>query len=203
LVKQLGVKRIIVGDDFRYGQGRKGDVTLLKKMGESLAVQVDIMPAIMMGAERISSTRIRQALQAGDDALAESLLGRPYSMMGRVVLGDQRGRVLGYPTANIFLHRVATPVMGVYIVRLYGIADKSLPGVANVGIRPTIGGTRILLEVHLLNFNQNIYGKYVTVTFGKKLRDEKRYDNLDLLKDAIGEDVAIARDYFIKTGELV
>lgn len=196
LFGQLGVKHIIVGNDFRFGAGREGDTAFLEKKGKELGFTVEVMPSVMMDGERISSTRVREALAKGDHVLAERLLGRPYSMMGRVVYGHQRGRIIGFPTANIYLHRARSPVQGVYAVRLYGISDEGLPGVANVGIRPTVGGTRALLEVHLFDFNATIYGKTVRVAFCKKLRDEKRFANLDLLKEQIMKDAIDARSYF-------
>ncbi|HLB57832.1 MAG TPA: bifunctional riboflavin kinase/FAD synthetase [Gammaproteobacteria bacterium] len=198
LCEQLGVKYIIVGDDFRFGRARKGDVEFLKKAGERYHFTVETLSTVALDGEKISSTRIRQALAEGNHPLAEKLLGRPYSMMGRVVYGNQLGRVLGFPTANIYLHRVVTPVQGIYAVRVYGLEDHALTGVANLGTRPTIGGTRILLEVHLFHFDRVIYGKYVTVEFCKKLREEKRFDNLDLLKEQIGKDADEARDYFLQ-----
>jgi riboflavin kinase/FMN adenylyltransferase len=118
--------------------------------------------------------------------------------MGRVRRGDQRGRQWGFPTLNIYLHRKLTPVKGVYTVKVHGIDEQPLPGVANVGVRPTVDGTRTLLEVHLLDFNQEIYGRYVQVEFCEKLRDEKRYDNFELLKEQIAKDVLAAREYFQK-----
>ncbi len=197
LIDKLKVKHLIVGDDFRFGWGRQGDIALLKKAGLSVQAQSDII----MDSERVSSTRVRQALLSGDHDVAHRLLGRPYFMMGRVVHGNKLGRVLGYPTANIYLHRKVSPVMGIYVVQVHGLAKKPLPGVANIGIRPTIGGTRSLLEVHLFNFNQSIYGKYVSVEFCHKLRDEERYDSLDALKAQIDIDARQAREYFIKQGE--
>jgi riboflavin kinase/FMN adenylyltransferase len=160
------------------------------------------MPSVLIDNERVSSTRIRQALAVGDHALAAHLLGRPYTMMGRVVHGDKLGRQLGFPTANIYLHRPVTPVQGIYVVRMHGIDKQALPGVANVGIRPTIGGTRSLLEVYLFNFNRDIYGRQVCVEFCKKLRVEERYPNLDLLKEAIAQDAMQAEKYFRENGEL-
>jgi riboflavin kinase/FMN adenylyltransferase len=127
---------------------------------------------------------------------AEQLLGRPYAMLGRVVYGDQRGRILGFPTANIYLHRRATPVMGIYAVKVKGLGHKTLLGVANIGTRPTFGGTRILLEVHIFDFNENIYGKYVSVEFSKKLRDEEYFPNAELLKAQIWQDAIDAKAYF-------
>lgn len=198
LIDKLKVKHLIVGDDFRFGRGRQGDIALLKKEGLTVETQAEVI----MDSARVSSTRVRLALLAGNHELANHLLGRSYFMMGRVVHGDKLGRKLGYPTANIHLHRKVSPVMGIYVVKVHGLMKKPLPGVANIGIRPTIGGTRSLLEVHLFNFNQAIYGKYVSVEFCHKLRDEERYDSLDALKAQIDIDAEQAREYFIKQGSL-
>lgn len=192
LIDKLQAKQIIVGEDFHFGKKRTGDIELLKQAGFT----AEGMLGVSLDRERISSSRVREALALGDHALVERLLGRPYTMMGRIVHGDKRGRIIGFPTANIYLHRTATPVQGVYTVRMHGITDKPLLGVANVGIRPTIGGTRSLLEVHLFDFNQDIYGRYVRVEFCKKLRNEERYANLDLLKQQILKDAEKAREYF-------
>lgn len=202
LGSRLAVREVIVGDDFHFGSGRQGDVPLLQQMGAQMGFTVATMPSYLLDAERISSTRIRQALQKADLGLAQQLLGHPYTMKGRVVYGDQRGRVLGFPTANIDLHRHVTPLMGIYVVRLHGIGKKSLPGVANIGIRPTIGDSRALLEVHIFNFNQNIYGQAVCVEFCRKLRDEERFANLDLLKEQMEKDAEVAYAYFVERGEL-
>lgn len=193
---------VIIGDDFRFGHQRQGDFNLLQEMGKTLGFQVEAMPSILVEGERVSSTRVRKALAAGDHALVKHLLGHPYAMQGRIRLGDQRGRQLGFPTANIYLHRKLTPVRGVYTVYMHGIADHPWPGVANIGTRPTVDGTRTLLEVHLLDFHQEIYGCYVQVEFCQKLRDEERYANLDLLKEQIKKDVINARQYFQKHGVL-
>lgn len=201
LIDKLKVRHLIVGEDFHFGKGRQGHVGLLKKAGVEHGFVVETQADVMMDSERVSSTRVRQALLAGDHVLAHRLLGRSYFMMGRVVHGDKLGRKLGYPTANIHLHRKVSPVMGIYVVKVHGLGKKPLPGVANIGIRPTIGGTRSLLEVHLFNFNQAIYGKYVSVEFCHKLRDEERYDSLDALKAQIDIDADQARGYFIKHGE--
>jgi len=123
-------------------------------------------------------------------------LGHPYTMSGRVARGDQRGRQWGFPTANIYLHRELSPVLGVYAVRVHGLAEQALPGVANLGVRPTVDGTRTLLEVHLLDFEQDIYRKQVKVEFCQKLREEQRFENVDLLRDQITQDVLKAREYF-------
>lgn len=196
LQQGLAVQHVIVGDDFRFGKGRQGDIDFLKQVGAQYGFSAEAMPSVLIENERVSSTRIRLALAQGDHVLAARLLGRPYSMEGRVVRGDQRGRSIGFPTANIYLHRQATPVQGVYVVRMQGLAQSSLPGVANVGIRPTVGGTRSLLEVHLFDFDQDIYGKQVRIEFCEKLRDEKRFDNFDLLKEQIWKDAEQAKKYF-------
>lgn len=167
-------------------------------MGLELGFTVESMPTIEVEGERISSTRVRKALACGDHELAERLLGHRYTMQGRVRAGDQLGRQWGFPTANLHLHRRLTPVHGIFTVLMHGVADKPLPGVASVGERPTIDGTRTLLEVHLLDFNQDIYGRYVQVEFCKKLRDEVRFATIDLLKEQIAKDVLAARDYFKK-----
>jgi riboflavin kinase/FMN adenylyltransferase len=196
LYQYLRPVHIMIGDDFRFGHKRQGDLRLLKEMGETLGFSVEAMTSFLIGGERVSSTKVRHALRNGDHELVKKLLGHPYSMLGRVRHGDRLGRILGFPTANIHLHRKLTPVLGIYTVYMHGIADHPLQGVANVGTRPTVGGTRTLLEVHLLNFNQDIYGRYVEVEFCKKLRDEVKYESLDLLKEQIARDVIDAKTYF-------
>jgi riboflavin kinase / FMN adenylyltransferase len=190
---------LVIGDDFHFGYQRQGEVTLLRDIGAKLGFSVEAMETILIDGERVSSTRVRKALSMGDHDLVKRLLGRPYAMLGRIRRGDQRGRQLGFPTANIFLHRRLSPVRGVYTVYVEGIADHPWPGVANIGSRPTIDGTQSLLEVHLLDFNQDIYGRNVSVLFGEKLRDEMRFPNLDLLREQIAKDVLAARRYFQQT----
>jgi riboflavin kinase/FMN adenylyltransferase len=202
LYQGLNAQHVIVGDDFRFGFERQGSFTFLQNAGLRYGMTVEDMPSVLINHERVSSTLVREALIRGDHNLAERLLGRPYSMQGRVVHGDARGRIIGFPTANIYLHRKVTPVKGVYVVRMYGIAQAGLPGVANVGTRPTVDGTRSLLEVHLFNFNQEIYSRYVSVEFCEKLRDEKRFDNIELLKQQIWKDAEVARHYFIARREM-
>jgi len=198
----LRAKYVMVGDDFRYGHARQGSFATLKEAGKQIGFEVAEMPTVVFSGERVSSTRVRNALLNADHVLAEQLLGRPYAMIGRVVHGDKRGRTLGFPTANIYLHRAETPVHGIYVVRMHGIANKPLPGVANVGTRPAVGGTRSLLEVYLFNFSQEIYGRHVSVEFCEKLRDEEYYPNLELLTEQITKDAAKARHYFEMRGEL-
>jgi riboflavin kinase / FMN adenylyltransferase len=198
----LSPREIILGDDFRFGYKREGNFQLLRKMGGELGFSVSAMPTLAMEGERVSSTRVRQVLGEGKLKLAEQLLGHPYSMIGRIRTGAQRGREWGFPTANIYLHRKLTPLTGVYTVLVHGLGEIPLQGVANIGTRPTVDGTRTLLEVHLLDFNQNIYGRMVQVEFCEKLRDEIRFANLDLLREAIANDVVAARNYFEKLGAL-
>lgn len=199
----LAAQHVIIGDDFRFGQARTGDFDYLNNAGKLYGFTVEAMPSITLDNERVSSTRVREALAKADHHLVEELLGHPYSMQGRVVHGNERGRMIGFPTANIYLHREVTPVKGVYVVRMHGLESNALPGVANVGIRPTVGGTRTILEVHLFDFNREIYGRHVSVEFCKKLRDEKRFDNLDLLKQQIWKDAEEAKEYFVKRGARV
>jgi riboflavin kinase/FMN adenylyltransferase len=135
-------------------------------------------------------------LAGGDLTLAEKLLGRPYRMCGRVAHGDKLGRTLGFPTANIYLHRKVTPIKGIFAVEVFGLNNEPIAGAANIGTRPTVGGTRTLLEVHLLDFNDDIYGAYVHVNFLRKFRDEKRFESLDELRRWIEKDVADVRAFF-------
>lgn len=202
LAQSLQAKHVIIGDDFRFGHARAGDFKFLQAAGAQHGFTVENMPSVLFDHERISSTRVRNALMAANHELAEELLGRPYTMIGRVVHGDKRGRVMGFPTANIFLHREVSPVHGIYIVRMHGLSERPLPGVANVGTRPTMGGTRTLLEVHLFDFAEDIYGRHVSVEFCEKLREEERFDSIDLLVEQMWKDAAAARQYFKKRGEL-
>ena len=196
LVEGLNVRYLVVGDDFKFGKDRKGDFALLKKMGEEHDFQVVNMHTFAIAETRVSSTRIRQALTAGDLMLAQTLLGHPYKMSGRVAHGDKRGRTLGYPTANIHLHRGKVPLTGVYAIRLYGLEDEPIEGIANVGVRPTIGEGNTLLEVHLFDFNKDIYGENVQVYFLHKVRDEKKFDGLPALVAQIERDCQSAKHYF-------
>lgn len=196
LYDALKIKHIIIGDDFRFGKARAGDFAFLKEISNQYHFTVEKMPSFLIDNQRVSSTLVREALASANHPLAEKLLGRPYTMQGRVVHGDKRGRIIGFPTANIYLHRSVTPVKGVYAVRMHGLKQQSLPGVANVGVRPTIDGTRSLLEVHLFDFDDDIYGRHVSVEFCKKIRDERRFESIDLLKQQIFKDADAARDYF-------
>ncbi len=196
LVGKLGVRYLVVGDDFRFGAGRAGDFEMLRQAGERHGFRVVNMHAFDIDGERVSSTRIRAALAEGDLGTAEKLLGRPYRMCGRVAHGDKRGRGLGFPTANIYLHRNKTPVQGVYAVEMFGLEREPVQGVANVGNRPTVEGTRTLLEVHLFDFDEDIYGRYVNVDFLHRIRPERRFDSFEALTGQIQRDVEKARAFF-------
>lgn len=193
LVKGLGVKHLVVGDDFRFGQRRAGDFALLKSAGAEYGFEVANTYSFRLDKLRVSSTRIREALLAGNLELVAVFLGRPYCMSGRVAHGGKRGRTIGFPTANIHLHRNETPVKGVYAVRMQGLPEGVVNGVANIGTRPTVDGTRTLLEVHLFGFERDIYGAHVEVCFVQKLRDEQRFESVEALKSQINRDAAQAR----------
>ncbi len=201
LVEGLGVRYLVVGDDFRFGRGQEGDFALLQAEGARHGFQVAAMHAFCIGGQRVSSTRVRAALAADDLELAEQLLGRPYRMCGRVARGDGRGHALGFPTANIHLHRRRAPVSGVYAVELFGLEGEPWPGVANVGTRPTVGGGRSQLEVHLLDYpGGELYGRHVHVDFLAKLRPERRFPSLEALVAQIGRDVEAARAFHARRG---
>ena len=196
LVDGLGVRYLVVGDDFRFGRGRGGDFAMLRQAGREHGFQVVNMHTFAVDDERVSSTRIREALRNGDMEHAARLLGRPYRMSGRVAHGDKRGRTIGFPTANIFLHRRVSPVNGVFMVEMFGLDKEPWPGVANLGNRPTVDGTRSLLEVHLLDLDREIYGQHVHVDFLQRLREERRFPSFDDLKKQIMMDVERAKDLF-------
>ena len=198
LVEGLGVRYLVVGDDFRFGHKRKGDLAMLRQAGVRDGFQVINMHTFDVDGARVSSTRIRRALAEGDLGTAGKLLGRSYRMSGRVVHGDKLGRTIGFPTANIYLHRRATPLMGVYAVEVFGLDKEPLKGVANIGMRPTVNGRICLLEVYIFDFTADIYGHHVQVEFLAKLRDEKRFESIDALKQQIHQDERIARDFFEK-----
>lgn len=196
LVAGLGIRYLVVGDDFRFGRDRLGDFAMLQRAGARFGFEVAKTNSFSIRGQRVSSTSIREALAGGDLTGAEALLGRHYSMCGRVVHGDKRGRSIGFPTANISLHRRSAPISGVFAVELFGIEGEPLGGVANIGTRPTVDGTKSLLEVHLFNFSRDIYGCRVRVDFLKKLRDEQRFESFDALKRQIELDASQALAFF-------
>lgn len=202
LVNRLDVRYLAVGDDFRFGRRRAGDFALLAAAGQQHHFVVAQTQSYLLDGVRVSSTRIRQALGRGDLVLAAQLLGRPYDMCGRVAYGDQRGRTLGFPTANIHLHRRVTPVSGVYAVLMSGAGLRPWPGIANVGHRPTVAGKQVRLEVHLLDFAGDLYGQHVKVDFLHYLRPERRFDSLEALRRQIRQDEYAARGWFTVQGIL-
>ena len=196
LIEGLDIRYLVVGDDFQFGKLRSGDFSMLESAGRQHGFPVENTLTYIDEGERVSSTRIREALGNGDLETAQRLLGRPYSIQGRVALGDQRGRTIGFPTANIRLHRQRTPLSGVFAVTIDGLEEHSLPAVANLGSRPTVGGTEPVLEVHIFDFDRDIYGAHVEVNFDTKLREEKKFESFDALKEQIQLDAMAARDCF-------
>ncbi|MEE9344107.1 MAG: bifunctional riboflavin kinase/FAD synthetase [Methylococcales bacterium] len=194
LVDRLALRLLVVGDDFRFGKQRRGNFKLLQSLGTEYGFIVNDTATLLNDGQRISSTAIRQALEVGDLDQARLLLGRPYSVCGRVVHGEGRGRQLGFPTANIQLFRKKSPVRGVFAVTVVGISEQPVPGVANVGIRPTVGGDqRVILEVHLFDFNQDLYGKQVEIIFQQRIREERKFASFQQLTEQIGKDAQQAR----------
>lgn len=195
LIDGLQIQYLVIGDDFRFGKQRRGDFEMLKSAGQQAGFSVKDTRSFLVGEQRVSSTQIRLALQQGDLMQAQQLLGRPYSVCGRIAHGDKRGRSIGFPTANIRMMRKNTPVHGVFAVTMTGINDTAMPGVANVGVRPTAGGGSVVwLETHLFDFSDDIYGRMVEVHFHQKIRDECRFDSFDELVLQIPLDINCARN---------
>ena len=193
----LNTKYLLVGDDFRFGRGREGDFELLEKAGSEKGFEVERAQTLEFEGERISSSRVRESLANGDFELAKALMGRPYSIMGRVVYGRQLGRQLGVPTANVRLQRYRSALEGVYSVSVDGLDVGRKNGIANIGIRPTVGGKEPLLEVHLFDFSGDIYGQLISVTFHQKIRDEQQFASIELLKAQIEKDIVQSQDWFL------
>ena len=192
LIGELRARHVVVGDDFRFGADRSGTVAELRALGaRHLAVTEE--PPVFFKGERVSSTAIREVLKAGDLGSARGMLGRDYSISGRVVRGLGLGRKLGFPTANVHLKRIQAPIDGIFAARVTGLGSKALDGVASVGTRPTVGGGAPLLEVLIFDFNRDIYGRYITVHFVKRLREERHFADLEALKRQMHVDVAAAR----------
>jgi riboflavin kinase/FMN adenylyltransferase len=196
LVQGLHVKWLMVGDDFCYGAKRAGNVALLTEAGKEYGFHVETMPTVMHGEQRISSSAVRAKLAAGDFDATGELLGHPYAISGHVIHGAKLGRTLGFPTLNLrVMHRPA--VSGIFVVRVHGLGDRPLQGVASLGVRPTVEDQgRMLLEVHLFDYDQPAYGKLVRVEFLAKLRDEEKYIDLPTLTAAIDRDAEQARAFF-------
>ena len=195
LVKSLGVRFVLVGDDFRFGRGRAGNFAMLQSMATECGYTVMDTPTIEHHGRRVSSSYVKELLQGGDLDTVATLLGRRYSLSGRVIRGQQLGRQWGFPTLNLAIrHKPA--LTGVFAVTVAGIDDDPLPGVANLGKRPTVDGLRTLLEVHLFNFDRSVYGRRVCVEFVRKIRDERKFDSFDQLKNQIMKDAESARGLF-------
>lgn len=188
LVNKLGVKFLAVGDDFRFGQARQGDFALLQQAGVEHGFTVANSDSFCVNGTRVSSTLIREALAQGALTQAEEMLGRPYHIHGRVAHGDEIGRRLGFPTANVLLKRRSVPVQGVYAVLVHGLSERPLPAMANIGHRPTLDRHRQQLEVHIFDFNDDIYGRHIDVELCVALRAEQRFASLDALRQQLVKD---------------
>jgi|ERR1043166_3536512 riboflavin kinase/FMN adenylyltransferase len=197
LQRALAVRWLLVGDDFRFGARRAGDFAMLKHLAPSHGFEVSALPSIMLDQQRVSSTAVREALTRGDLAGAAKLLGRPYSISGRVVQGDRLGRELGFPTANVQIKHNRAPLGGIFAVEVDGAGPRALQGVASLGVRPTINPEgRSTLEVHLFDFDDDIYRRHIRVHFLAKFRDEEKYPDLETLRRQITEDALNARRFF-------
>jgi riboflavin kinase/FMN adenylyltransferase len=192
LVEKLGCKFLVVGDDFRFGQGRVGDFSKLQGMGKQNQFEVVSTQSFQMKDCRISSTKIREALTQNDFCLAEQMLGRAFTIAGKVLHGDKRGRTIGFPTANVLLKRCKAPVNGVFGVNVQ-VQNELYAGVANIGHRPTVNGQRSQLEVHIFNFDQDLYGQFISVALKHKIREEMKFDSFELLHKQIQQDALKAK----------
>src|SRR5690554_1011952 len=194
LIRGLGVRHLVVGDDFRFGCDRAGDYALLESVGREQGFTVENTRTVVLDGQRVSSTRVRDALKANDLALAQRLLGHAYRLSGRIVYGRQLGRQIGAPTANILLHKMPA-LQGVYVVRARVETGEWHDGVANIGVRPTVDGKRPALEVHLFDFAGTLYGQHLSVVFRHGLRDEVKFDSVDALRQQIARDFEHARSW--------
>ena len=192
----LNISNLMIGDDFRFGQDRKGDFLMLKDWSKSQGISLSKLPTFSIDNRRVSSTWIRETLSLSDFSTTKKLLGRPYSFEGKVVHGNRLGRSIGFPTANIWLPKNNLPIKGVFSVKI-SIDVSEFEGIANIGIRPTVGGTSPVLEVNIFDFKKEIYGKRLKVEFVKKIRDEKKFDSLDDLKKQIAKDVNTAKEQLL------
>ena len=192
LVNKLGIKYLVVGDDFRFGKGRVGDFFTLVEEGKKCQFDVVSTQSFRLEDCRISSTAVRDALGANDFDLAHQMLGRPFSIAGKVLHGEKRGRTIGFPTANVLLKRCKAPVNGVFAVTVT-VAGTNYSGVANIGHRPTVNGQRSQLEVHLFDFNSDLYGQFISVALVSKIREEMKFDSFELLHQQIQKDASVAK----------
>lgn len=199
IVEKLHARWLLVGDDFRFGARRAGDTTLLQQASQRFGIELQSMSSVEVAGERVSSTGVRDALASSNFAHAARLLGRAYCIGGRVAHGKKLGRQLGFPTANIALHRKRVPFTGIYAVKLHGIDSNPLLGAASLGVRPTVmNAAAPVLEIHILDFDRDIYGRRVKVEFLHKLRDEEKYPDLESLRKQIAIDVEQARHILTK-----
>ena len=196
LIDKLGARIIVIGDDFRFGKDRGGDFALLESMQGDGGFDVISTQTLLTGGERVSSSRIRNLLTNDRFDEAALLLGRPFSISGRVIHGDKRGRQLGIATANLALKRERSPIQGVFAVSIHGTQIGKFRGVANIGNRPVFSGEEVLLEVHILDFDKDIYGDHLQVDFHHKLRAEQKFASVDELVVQIRKDIEQAREYF-------
>ncbi|MEE2623719.1 MAG: riboflavin biosynthesis protein RibF [Verrucomicrobiota bacterium] len=197
LFSVAALRQMVAGEDWKFGRERRGTIDLLRRLGEPHGVEVTAVPAVMLKGERVSSTRLRRALRDGNLQAASEMLGRSYTVMGTVVRGEQLGRKLGAPTANIMLGDEQLPPDGVYVVTAtIGEGKETHRGVANLGMRPTVNGERRLLEVHLLDFEGDLYEAGVEVCFGLRLRSEKKFKDQEELREQIRRDLKEARELF-------
>lgn len=199
LLNKLGVKHLIIGDDFRFGHQREGDYQLLQSLAVKHKFQLENTETVLSSDIRISSTAVRDALKKGDFDKTADLLGRSFTMTGRIFHGDKRGRTIGFPTANLLVHRCVNPLNGVYAVTLRllkSTTERLINGIANIGNRPTVEGTREQLEVHLFEFNEDIYGQAVEVVFLHFIRGEQKFNGLDELTAQINKDTERAKQFF-------
>jgi len=193
LAHGLSARHVVVGDDFRFAAKREGTLAHLQRAGRALGFTIEQVPSVKVGDVRVSSTAIRESLWDGELEQATALLGRPYRMSGKIVMGEKLGRTLGFPTANVDLRRKQSAVMGIFAVRVQGLPDGPRDAVASVGTRPTFDGTKPLLEVHLFDFDQDIYGEYIHIDFVARLRSEVKYDSVDELVAQMHRDADNAR----------
>ncbi|HED15573.1 MAG TPA: bifunctional riboflavin kinase/FAD synthetase [Gammaproteobacteria bacterium] len=197
LVQGLGIKHLVVGDDFRYGRGRTGDFDSLVAAGKHYVFNVERMASCIIKGRRVSSSWLRQLLEVGDFVQVCKVLGRPYKMTGRVRHGRELGRSIGFPTANIALGQRRLILAGVYCVRVHGMAPTALPAISNIGYRPTIDNSKQqLLEVHIMDYSGNLYGRNLEVEIVHKVRNEQKFASIDALVSQIRKDVLVARRYF-------
>lgn len=194
LMQAMNVRHLVIGDDFRFARDREGHLNTLQRAGQALDFTVEEMASVVSGEERVSSTAIREALWNGDMERAGRLLGRNYRMSGKVIEGQRLGRKLGFPTANVNLNRRQSAVMGIFAVRVTGPSWGPLDAVASVGTRPTFAGTKPLLEVHIFDFNEEIYSQYIDVEFVERLRSEEKFADVAALVEQMHRDAARAKE---------